>query len=327
MSRIYSLSEMVDLALATPKIGVVNCFMLHALLHALIKRLDVGDYSATILAMGDRDFPWTTDSGVQPEESDGSSIVKVSQPDDNVRLQISLPKKTPEPISEKRTSGPVKSKSQRADISATSSRQGDDDKDKQEMLKKHPTGKKAVPSQDSEGLKKKTMGPEKSKFQRTETPVAPSRQDGDDVKNKQELTKKSPSTKKSTESLKKKPTIPEKSSTEIIEAEGSTELMADDGDIVSSQDSEFLKEEPTTLSVEEPSQETVLESGTVSPVASPESKRNSQSIGLQFGLPYLESGISALADHIQDVPELIKELTDRIAVNESELKEVRITKQ
>lgn len=325
MSRVYSLSEMVDLALATPKIGVVNCFMLHALLHALIKRLDIGDYSAAILAMGDHDFPWTTDSAVQPEESDASSIVKVSQPDDNIRLQISLPKKTPEPISEKKMSGPVKSKSQRSDISAASPRQGDDAKDKQETLKKQSSGKKAVPSQDSEGSKKKTTGPEKSKSQRAESPAASSRQDGDDVKNKQE--KKSPSTKKSSESSKKRPTVPDKTSTEIIEGEGSTELMTDDGDIVSGQDSEFLKEEPTTLSVEEPSQEAVSESSTVSPAASPDPKRHSQSIGLQFGLPYLESGISALADHFQDVPELIKELTDRIAVNESGLKEVRISKQ
>eukprot|EP00106_Octopus_bimaculoides_P022246 XP_014789688.1 PREDICTED: kinesin-related protein 4-like isoform X2 [Octopus bimaculoides] len=39
----YKMSDLLNLALASPKIGMINCFMLHTLLHAIIKRLDIGD--------------------------------------------------------------------------------------------------------------------------------------------------------------------------------------------------------------------------------------------------------------------------------------------
>ncbi|CAI9716410.1 Hypothetical predicted protein [Octopus vulgaris] len=39
----YKMTDLLNLALASPKIGMINCFMLHTLLHAMIKRLDIGD--------------------------------------------------------------------------------------------------------------------------------------------------------------------------------------------------------------------------------------------------------------------------------------------
>ncbi|GAB1600770.1 hypothetical protein Ahia01_000355100 [Argonauta hians] len=38
-----TLEDLVNLALASPKIGMINCFMLHTLLHAIIEKLDIAD--------------------------------------------------------------------------------------------------------------------------------------------------------------------------------------------------------------------------------------------------------------------------------------------
>lgn len=45
---LYKMTDLLNLALATPHIGMINCFMLHTLLHAMIKRLDIGDAKVQI---------------------------------------------------------------------------------------------------------------------------------------------------------------------------------------------------------------------------------------------------------------------------------------
>lgn len=49
------LSQMVDLALGTPEVGAVNFNVLHSLLHAMLKRLNILDVQADINEF-DRDF-------------------------------------------------------------------------------------------------------------------------------------------------------------------------------------------------------------------------------------------------------------------------------
>lgn len=55
MTTSLSLAHMVDLALGTPEVGAVNFNVLHTLLHALIKKLDLQDY-ATDINEADKDF-------------------------------------------------------------------------------------------------------------------------------------------------------------------------------------------------------------------------------------------------------------------------------
>ena len=50
-----NLSQMVDLALGTPEVGSVNFNVLHTLLHAMLKRLNIVDVQADINDF-DRDF-------------------------------------------------------------------------------------------------------------------------------------------------------------------------------------------------------------------------------------------------------------------------------
>lgn len=50
-----SLSQMVDLALGTPEVGSVNFNVLHSLLHAMLKRLNIVDVQSDITDF-DRDF-------------------------------------------------------------------------------------------------------------------------------------------------------------------------------------------------------------------------------------------------------------------------------
>lgn len=49
------LAQMVDLALGTPEVGAVNFNVLHSLLHAMLKRLNILDVQAEIDEF-DRDF-------------------------------------------------------------------------------------------------------------------------------------------------------------------------------------------------------------------------------------------------------------------------------
>ena len=55
MPAAVSLSQMVDLSLGTPEIGSVNFNVMHTLLHAIIKKLNIGDAKADINEH-DRDF-------------------------------------------------------------------------------------------------------------------------------------------------------------------------------------------------------------------------------------------------------------------------------
>ena len=50
-----NLSQMVDLAVGTPEVGAVNFNVLHTLLHAMLKRLNIVDVQAEISDF-DRDF-------------------------------------------------------------------------------------------------------------------------------------------------------------------------------------------------------------------------------------------------------------------------------
>ncbi|XP_041362926.1 glutamine-rich protein 2-like [Gigantopelta aegis] len=55
MSTPVSLSKLVDLALGTPEIGAVNFNVLHSLLHAMLKQLNIQDVNTDIASV-DRDF-------------------------------------------------------------------------------------------------------------------------------------------------------------------------------------------------------------------------------------------------------------------------------
>lgn len=55
MPAAVSLSHMVDLSLGTPEIGSVNFNVMHTLLHAIIKKLNIGDHK-TEINEHDRDF-------------------------------------------------------------------------------------------------------------------------------------------------------------------------------------------------------------------------------------------------------------------------------
>lgn len=83
MPTAVSLSQMVDLSLGTPEIGAVNFNVMHSLLHAIIRRLNIADVKADI-DEHDRDFLSTSkirakstlsdaDSGRGEESEDGFS--------------------------------------------------------------------------------------------------------------------------------------------------------------------------------------------------------------------------------------------------------------
>ena len=83
MPTAVSLSQMVDLSLGTPEIGSVNFNVMHTLLHAIIRRLNIGECKADI-DEHDRDFLSTSklrakstlsdaDSGRGEESEDGFS--------------------------------------------------------------------------------------------------------------------------------------------------------------------------------------------------------------------------------------------------------------
>jgi len=83
MPTTVSLAQMVDLSLGTPEIGSVNFNVMHTLLHAIIKKLNIGD-SKTEISEHDRDFLATSkirarstlsdaDSGRGEESEDGLS--------------------------------------------------------------------------------------------------------------------------------------------------------------------------------------------------------------------------------------------------------------
>ena len=83
MPTAVSLSQMVDLSLGTPEIGSVNFNVMHSLLHAIIRKLNIADVKADI-DEHDRDFLSTSkirarstlsdaDSGRGEESEDGLS--------------------------------------------------------------------------------------------------------------------------------------------------------------------------------------------------------------------------------------------------------------
>ena len=55
MPTSVSLSQLVDLSLGTPEIGAVNFNVMHTLLHAMIRKLNIADFKADINEH-DRDF-------------------------------------------------------------------------------------------------------------------------------------------------------------------------------------------------------------------------------------------------------------------------------
>lgn len=72
MPAAVSLSQMVDLSLGTPEIGSVNFNVMHTLLHAIIKKLNIGDHKAEINET-DRDFLSTSKFRARSMLSDADS--------------------------------------------------------------------------------------------------------------------------------------------------------------------------------------------------------------------------------------------------------------
>ncbi|XP_053385599.1 myosin-3-like isoform X3 [Mercenaria mercenaria] len=72
MPTAVSLSQMVDLSLGTPEIGSVNFNVMHTLLHAIIKKLSIGDHRAEINEH-DRDFLATSKIRARSTLSDADS--------------------------------------------------------------------------------------------------------------------------------------------------------------------------------------------------------------------------------------------------------------
>lgn len=63
MAATVSMAHMVDLALGTPEVGAVNFNVLHALLHAMLSKLDLAAATA-VLSKEDSDLLTLADSGV-----------------------------------------------------------------------------------------------------------------------------------------------------------------------------------------------------------------------------------------------------------------------
>jgi len=63
----YTLKELLDLSLGTPEIGAVNFNILHRLLHAVLTRLDVGEFRVHVDS--GFDFQW-------PMQSEGQGQAK-----------------------------------------------------------------------------------------------------------------------------------------------------------------------------------------------------------------------------------------------------------
>lgn len=72
MPTAVSLAQMVDLSLGTPEIGSVNFNVMHTLLHAIIKKLNIGDHRAEINEH-DRDFLATSKIRARSTLSDADS--------------------------------------------------------------------------------------------------------------------------------------------------------------------------------------------------------------------------------------------------------------
>ena len=78
MSTPVPLSKLVDLAIGTPVIGVVNFNALHSLLHAMLKQLNIQDVQADIDDV-DRDFLGTSTQlkdVISPSDSDSKTDSK-----------------------------------------------------------------------------------------------------------------------------------------------------------------------------------------------------------------------------------------------------------
>ena len=104
MPTSVSLAQMVDLSLGTPEIGSVNFNVMHTLLHAIIKKLNIGDIR-TEINEHDRDFLATSkirarstlsdaDSGRGEESEDGLSEKSVPpfKPTPYHRLELKVEK-------------------------------------------------------------------------------------------------------------------------------------------------------------------------------------------------------------------------------------------
>ncbi|WAQ96893.1 QRIC2-like protein [Mya arenaria] len=104
MPTSVSLAQMVDLSLGTPEIGVVNFNVMHSLLHAIIKKLNISD-ARTDINEHDRDFLATSkirarstlsdaDSGRGEESEDGLSekSAPAFRPTPYHRLEIKVEK-------------------------------------------------------------------------------------------------------------------------------------------------------------------------------------------------------------------------------------------
>ena len=72
MPAAVSLSQMVDLSLGTPEVGAVNFNVMHTLLHAIIKKLNISDYK-TEINEHDRDFLATSKIRAKSTLSDADS--------------------------------------------------------------------------------------------------------------------------------------------------------------------------------------------------------------------------------------------------------------
>lgn len=72
MPTAVSLAQLVDLSLGTPEIGSVNFNVMHTLLHAIIKKLNIGDHRAEINEH-DRDFLATSKIRARSTLSDADS--------------------------------------------------------------------------------------------------------------------------------------------------------------------------------------------------------------------------------------------------------------
>lgn len=107
MPTAVSLAQMVDLSLGTPEIGSVNFNVMHTLLHAIIKKLNISDSRAEINEH-DRDFLATSkirarstfsdaDSGRGEDSEDGiseKSSVPPFRPTPYHRLELKVEKLT-----------------------------------------------------------------------------------------------------------------------------------------------------------------------------------------------------------------------------------------
>ena len=373
MSNVYSLSEMVDLALATPKIGVVNCFMLHALLHALIKRLKIGECHATIAAKGEKNYPWTelpartSEFGTETEVIEPNIIVSVSpipQSDANTKSQDirreTSPTKNTEAALDKKLSKQDRSKRQ----TSAPTQDGEDAADSRSMHKEPSVSKKDVSSQDSEILKKKPSSSDRSKSKRIVSPTTSFTRDGDDSHESRGSQKEPSSSKKDTagrdsENLKKKSSSsdrskPKRGTSQILPSRQDSDIAKDPQGLQKessaskkeppSQDSSSMKKKPSSqgksksqhpldddssgsgtaddeikITPEETSLKSVLESEKETPNDS-----SLQTTEDQFGLPFLENGVSSLKLHFKDIPKLLKKLSVRLAANENEIKRVSI---